>query len=89
MHNHEMLLERKSYEESPSEIASQGIGLMTAVGLIIGAIIGALLANAYLDTSLGTEAEFLIGALAGAGLGVVASTLVVRALTKKIEQDFD
>ena len=82
-----MTFERHPYEETPAEAVSQTIGLAAAVGLLIGAILGALLAIGYLDTSLGDALEVAIGALSGALIGVGTGALIVRTMTKRLEAD--
>jgi hypothetical protein len=74
-------------EESAAEMVDELMGLMVAVGLIVGAIIGVMLLIFGFSGSFEPGDAVLYGALGGGAVGAILSFFTVRVLGKRMERD--
>jgi len=70
----------------PARLVSLSMGLMLGCGLIMGALVGALLVHFLLDDAFGLGHDVTIGAIAGAIVGAILSVASVKALSSRVAE---
>lgn len=68
----------------PAQVVSLSMGLVLGSGLILGALIGALIGHFLLDNAFGFGHDIAVGALVGAAIAAIVSITTVKTLSSRV-----
>lgn len=72
---------------SAGQLATLGLGIFVGGGVLIGALLGAIVGHFWLDNAFGWDQDVLVGAIVGTVIGVLLTWAAMKVITHRLSSN--